>query len=249
MTANVIALLTLLVLEIVLGIDNIIFLTILAEKLPGDQQDRARQIGIGLAVAGRLILLFSIGFVLGLEEDIFTIFGTGISWKDIILIVGGAFLIGKSTYEIHEKLDAEEHGGKAQTKGAVTFSSVIIQILLIDLVFSLDSVITAFGIADEIWVMVVAIVAAAAMMLFAAGYIADFVKKHPTTKILALAFLILIGSLLVIEGWAGHAAEELHLKNYVYFAMAFSLVIELLNIQFRKNKAVELHNQPSLRGD
>lgn len=246
MTENLIALLTLFVLEIVLGIDNIIFLSILSEKLPADQQAKARQTGIGLAVVGRLLLLLSINWVLGLEADIFTLFGTGISWKDLILLVGGSFLIGKSTYEIHEKLEAAEHGGKAATKGKVTFTSVILQILMIDLVFSLDSVITAVGIADHLWVMVVAIVSAAAIMLFASGYVASFVKRHPTTKILALAFLILIGVLLVIEGWAGHAAEELHLKNYAYFAMAFSFIVEMVNIRFRTNQAVSLHNQPKM---
>ncbi|MCB0031563.1 MAG: hypothetical protein KDE28_26815, partial [Anaerolineales bacterium] len=139
-----------------------------------------------------------------------------------------------------------EHGGKAATKGKVTFTSVILQILMIDLVFSLDSVITAVGIADHLWVMVVAIVSAAAIMLFASGYVASFVKRHPTTKILALAFLILIGVLLVIEGWAGHAAEELHLKNYAYFAMAFSFIVEMINIRFRTNQAVSLNNQPKM---
>ena len=245
--SGLVSLLTLLVLEIVLGIDNVIFIAILTDKLPVSEQDKARKLGIGLAVVTRILLLFSINWVMGLTEALPGLgrFGhNGISGRDLILLVGGAFLIGKSTYEIHEKLEAAEHGEGAGGKAKSTFTAVIIQIILVDLVFSLDSVITAVGISGHLPIMIVAVVLAAGVMLFFSGSVARFVKKHPTMKILALAFLILIGTLLVIEGWDEELAHQLHLKNYIYFAMAFSFLVELVNMNFRKaSNPVELHRQ------
>ena len=241
---GLIALATLLALEVVLGIDNIIFITILADRLPDSEREKARKWGIGLAVVSRLLLLLSISWVKSLEGTEVIL---GLSWKDIILVVGGLFLIGKSTYEIHEKLEAHEKTDERRAAASATLRGVITQIVLIDVVFSLDSVITAIGITDALVVMVLAILVAAAVMVFAAGAVSAFVKRHPTMKILALSFLILIGSLLVIEGWNAEAAHDLHLKNYIYFAMAFSFGVEVLNMQFRKRSdPVKLHNQPQI---
>jgi len=245
-TSNLIALLTLTALEIVLGIDNVIFIAILSSKLPLEQQARARTTGIGLAVITRVLLLLGITWIMQLTQPLFALLGNEISGRDLILLVGGLFLIGKSTYEIHEKLEAAEHSRTA--KAVVSFAAVIVQIILIDIVFSLDSVITAVGISGNLWVMVPSVLIAAIVMLTFAGVISRFVEKHPTMKVLALAFLILIGSMLVIEGWNPEAAHELHLKNYAYFAMAFSFIIELINLQLRKKSEapVQLHNQPTL---
>lgn len=243
---SVVALLTLLALEVVLGIDNVIFIAILAAKLPQDQQARARSLGIGLAVITRIILLLSISFIMGLTQPLLNIFGNGLSGRDIILLIGGLFLIAKSTHEIHEKLEAAE-GHTRVERTAATMGSVIAQVMLIDVVFSLDSVVTAVGISGELPIMITAILVAAAVMIFFAGRISAFVEQHPTMKVLALAFLILIGVLLVIEGWNPEAAEELHLKNYAYFAMAFSILIEVINIRVRKQgQPVHLHNRPSM---
>lgn len=241
------ALLTLTVLEVVLGIDNVIFIAILASKLPKNQQAKARRLGIGLAVGTRILLLFSIAWIMQLTQPLITLFDNQISGRDLILLGGGLFLIAKSTREIHEKLEAAEHTDR--TKRAVTtMTAVILQILLIDVVFSLDSVITAVGISGELPIMITAIVIAAGVMIVFADRISDFVERHPTTKILALAFLILIGSLLVIEGWNPEAAHDLHLKNYAYFAMAFSMVIELLNLRLRRTaQPVKLHNRPTMK--
>lgn len=241
-----VALLSLTALEIVLGIDNVIFIAILAAKLPVEQQARARTIGIGLAVITRILLLLSIAWIMRLNTTLFTIFGAELSGRDLILLAGGLFLIGKSTFEIHEKLEAAEH--RTAERAAATFTSVVAQIILIDIVFSLDSVITAIGISGVLIVMVPAIVIAAAIMLFAAGPISRFVERHPTMKILALAFLIAIGVLLVFEGWNPDVAHDLHLRNYIYFGMAFSFVIELINMRLRPRAAepVHLHNRPSL---
>lgn len=240
------ALLTLTALEIVLGIDNVIFIAILAAKLPVEQQARARTIGIGLAVITRILLLLSIAWIMRLNTTLLTIFGAELSGRDLILLAGGLFLIGKSTFEIHEKLEAAEH--RTAERAAATFTGVVAQIILIDIVFSLDSVITAVGISGVLLVMVPAIVIAAAIMLFAAGPISRFVERHPTMKILALAFLIAIGVLLVFEGWNPDVAHDLHLRNYIYFGMAFSFVIELINMRLRPRAAepVHLHNRPSL---
>lgn len=244
-TQDLIALLTLTTLEVVLGIDNVIFIAILAAKLPAEQQARARTIGIGLAVITRILLLLSITWIMRLTTPLFDLFGNDITGRDLILLGGGLFLIGKSTFEIHEKLEGPEHNTAERT--AATFTSVIIQIILIDVVFSLDSVITAVGISGNLWVMVPAVLIAAALMLFASGPISHFVERHPTMKILALAFLIAIGVLLVVEGWNPEAAHDLHLRNYIYFAMAFSFIIELINMRVRAQaEPVHLHNQPTL---
>lgn len=243
-TQNLVAFLTLAALEIVLGIDNVIFIAILSSKLPLDQQARARSMGIGLAVVTRILLLLGITWVMQLTTPLFW----DLSGRDLILIGGGMFLIGKSTYEIHERIEAVEHDKRAVPK-TVSFTSVIVQIIMVDVIFSLDSVITAVGISGNLWVMVPAVVIAAAVMLFFAGAISGFVERHPTMKILALAFLILIGTLLVIEGWLPEVAHEYHLKNYAYFAMAFSFAVELVNMRLRRSEPVHLHNQPTLSED
>ncbi len=245
---NLFAFLTLLALEIVLGIDNVIFISILSGKLPEEQRPMGRQLGLGLAVISRVLLLLAIRWVQSLESlELFTIFGNTISGKDLVLLLGGLFLIGKSTYEIHEKLEVDEHDKHGTGKTMATLSAVILQVILIDVVFSLDSVITAVGIADNLIIMIAAILIAAAIMILFAGSVSEFVERHPTMKMLALSFLILIGSLLVIEGWNPEAAHDLHLKNYAYFAMAFSFGVEILNMRMRQSKKpVKLHNQPSL---
>lgn len=249
-TENLIALLTLTALEIVLGIDNVIFIAILSNKLPANQQDRGRQLGIALAVISRILLLLSLGVIIRLQQNVVTILGNGLSPRDLILLVGGLFLIAKSTREIHSKLEGLEHK-HAPGKDVATLTSVLLQILILDVVFSLDSVITAVGIADEVPIMILAIVIAAVVMVVFSGAISRFVEQHPTFKILALAFLIMIGALLVIEGWVGEAAEGLHLKNYAYFAMAFSVVVEVLNMRLRKTDTapVQLHNRPPVPGE
>ncbi len=240
---NLVALATLSALEIVLGIDNVIFISILAGKLPPPQQPLARRLGIGAAVGTRILLLLMINWVIGLTAPLFSVIGREISGRDLILLLGGLFLIGKSTFEVHERLEAAEHGHKAVAKGA-TLVAVVAQIAILDLVFSLDSVITAVGISGKLAVMIPAIVAAAIVMLAFATAVAEFVERHPTMKILALSFLILIGALLVIEGWDPEVVHDHHLKNYVYFAMAFSFGVEMVNIRLRKGPAVQLHNQP-----
>jgi predicted tellurium resistance membrane protein TerC len=244
---NLVALLTLIVLEIVLGIDNVIFIAILSSKLPANQQQRARQIGIGLAVGSRILLLLAISWVIGLTEPLFTIFGNEISGRDLILLVGGTFLIGKSTFEIHEKLDALDDRAERRVAKATSMAAVIAQVVVIDIVFSLDSVITAVGISGELAIMITAIIVAAVVMLVFSGAIARFVEQHPTMKMLALAFLILIGVMLVIEGWNTELVEEYHLRNYAYFAMVFSFLVEIINMRLRKAyQPVELHNRPHL---
>jgi predicted tellurium resistance membrane protein TerC len=246
-TENLVAFLTLAALEIVLGIDNVIFIAILASKLPDHQQDRARQLGIGLAVGSRVLLLLGISWVVGLTEPLFSLFSNDISGRDLILLAGGLFLIGKSTHEIHEKLEAYETAHEKTAAAAATLASVILQVVVIDMVFSLDSVITAVGISGNLPVMIAAIVIAAIVMLVFSGAVARFVERHPTMKILALAFLILIGVLLVIEGWNPEVVEENHLKNYAYFAMAFSFGVELVNMRLRRPaEPVHLRNRPSL---
>ena len=238
-TEALIALLTLTALEIVLGIDNIIFISILVDKLPKARQRLARNLGLFLAMFMRILLLLSLGWIIGLEEDLFTILGHGFSGRDLILLGGGLFLIAKATFEIHEKLEGET--AHAAVSGAqvatATFGATIAQILVLDLVFSLDSVITAVGMADEIIVMVLAVIISIGVMLVSAGFISDFVNRHPTVKMLALSFLILIGFSLVIEGWGAHVE-----KGYIYAAMAFAVIVELLNIRLRKTSTpVELH--------
>ncbi|MBI2814632.1 MAG: TerC family protein [Opitutae bacterium] len=231
-----ISLVTLTALEIVLGIDNIIFISILAGKLPQEQQAKARQTGLMLALVTRILLLASLAWMVKLTAPLFTVFGFALSGRDLILLGGGLFLIWKSTHEIHEKLEgADESGGTG--RAAPTFSAIIVQILLLDIVFSLDSVITAVGMASQLWVMVTAVVLALGVMLKYAGAISDFVHQHPTLKMLALSFLLLIGVTLVAEGTHQHVN-----KGYIYFAMAFSFGVEMLNLRLRKKSApVVLH--------
>jgi predicted tellurium resistance membrane protein TerC len=229
-----IALLTLTVLEIVLGIDNIIFISILSGKLPAEQQNRARIVGLSAAMLMRILLLFTISWVIGLTAPLFEVLGMEISGRDLILIGGGLFLLGKATLEIHGKLEGEEHATGAGVK-VTSFASVIVQIMLLDIVFSLDSVITAVGMAEDLWVMVTAVVIAVGVMLISSGAISDFVNRHPTVKILALSFLLLIGTSLVAEGLEFHIP-----KGYIYFAMAFSVFVELINLRVR-GKAEPVH--------
>jgi predicted tellurium resistance membrane protein TerC len=234
-----IALLTLTVLEIVLGIDNIVFISILVGKLPAEQQDRARIIGLSLAMVMRIGLLFTISWIIGLTAPLFEIAGMEISGRDIILLAGGLFLIGKATFEIHDRLEGEEHGAGAAAAGTATLASVLTQIVALDIVFSLDSVITAVGMAEDLWVMVAAVVIAVGVMLVSSGVISRFVNEHPTVKMLALSFLLLIGTSLVAEGLEFHIP-----KGYIYFAMAFSVFVELLNLRVRgrgRGKAEPVH--------
>lgn len=232
-----IALLTLTSLEIVLGIDNIIFISILAGKLPEDQQDLGRQVGLIMALATRILLLFSIAWLTRLTTPLFSIFSHDVSGRDLILIAGGLFLLGKSTFEIHDRLEGEEgHGDK---KVAVSFAGVIFQIMLLDIVFSLDSVITAVGMVNEVAIMVTAVVIAVAIMLFASGPISEFVNDRPTLKILALSFLLLIGFSLVSDGLGLHIP-----KGYIYFAMGFSVFVEVINLQVRaRTEPVQLRKR------
>jgi predicted tellurium resistance membrane protein TerC len=233
-----ISLLTLTGLEIVLGIDNIIFISILAGKLPKEQQAKARQLGLTLALVTRILLLASIAWIAKLTTPLFTLVGHGVSGRDLILILGGLFLLVKSTMEIHEKLEAPD-GHANPAKLAASFAKVLVQILLLDIVFSLDSVITAVGMAQHLGVMITAVILAMGVMLLSAGAISNFVNQHPTLKILALSFLILIGVTLVAEGTGQHIP-----KGYVYFAMAFSFGVEMLNLKLRKKSQPVQLNQP-----
>ncbi len=224
-----IAFFTLVALELVLGVDNVIFISILAGKLPANQQSRARRTGIGLAVVSRILLLLSLSWIINLTEPWFQVFGFEISGRDTILIFGGLFLLGKATHEIHQKLEGEE--GHASTRVSPSFSNVLFQILLLDVVFSLDSVITAVGMVDQLSIMIAAVLIAAVVMIFSADPLGNFVERHPTIKMLALSFLLLIGFTLIVEGLHQHIP-----KGYVYFAMAFSVFVELLNLQLRKTR-------------
>ncbi len=222
-----VALLTLTILEIVLGIDNIVFISILPGNLPLEKQKKARQTGLALALITRVLLLLSLSWVMSLTSPLFTAVGQEISGRDLILLIGGLFLIYKATTEIHEKLEGENHD--TEIKGKATFSSVILQILILDVVFSLDSVITAVGMASHIEVMIAAVIIAVIIMLIAAESISKFVNQHPTVKMLALAFLVLIGVSLLAEGLDQHIP-----KGYIYFAMAFSVLVEMLNLRLKK---------------
>jgi predicted tellurium resistance membrane protein TerC len=245
-----ISLLTLTVLEIVLGIDNIVFISILSGKLPKEQQAKGRTVGLGLAMITRVLLLLSLNWVMSLTAPLFNMgdwIGVtsvellekmAISGRDLILIIGGLFLIYKSTHEIHEKLEGEEED--ATVKKVHSFTGVIIQILILDIVFSLDSVITAVGMANEIWVMIAAVIIAVIVMMFSSNAISTFVNNHPTVKMLALSFLLLIGVSLLAEGFEQHIP-----KGYIYFAMAFSVLVEVLNLKMKgKRKPVSLRNTP-----
>ena len=223
---NLIALATLTFLEIVLGVDNIIFISILSGKLPEAQQAKARRIGLLLAMGTRILLLFSLAWVVKLTNPLFTL-GQDISGRDLILILGGLFLLGKSTHEIHDRLEGEEGHGSA--KVAASFASVLVQIALLDIVFSLDSVITAVGMVDHVAIMVVAVVISVVIMMVAAEPISSFVHRHPTVKMLALSFLLLIGMSLIAEGFDHHIP-----KGYIYFAMGFSVFVEAINLRLRK---------------
>ena len=232
-----VALLTLTALEIVLGIDNVVFISILSSKLPPGKRETARKVGMFLAMFIRIALLLSITWVMGLTEPLFHVLGSGVSGRDLILIVGGLFLIAKSTHEIHLKLEGDEESGA--TGRVVSLAGVIVQILLLDIVFSLDSVITAVGMADHVAVMIAAVVIAVAVMMLSARAVSRFVEQHPTVKMLALSFLILIGVSLIGEGWGHHIP-----KGYVYFAMGFSLFVEMINLRVRaKSGPVHLRQQ------
>ena len=230
------ALATLIALEIVLGIDNIIFISILVGRLPAHQRAFARRMGLGLAMFARLALLFSIAWIMGLTATWFTLFGMDVSGRDIILIGGGLFLLAKATHEIHNSLEGAVSEG--QTVVANSLGMVLVQIALLDIIFSLDSVITAVGLADHVSIMAIAIVIAVGIMLLAAKSIGDFVDAHPTIKILALSFLILVGVTLMVEGFDVHVP-----KGYIYFAMAFSVAVEMINLRIRKKptEPVTLH--------
>jgi predicted tellurium resistance membrane protein TerC len=235
-----VSLATLSAMEIVLGIDNIVFISILVAKLPAAKQPSARRLGLGLALGMRLCLLFAISWVMGLTAALFTVFGEEISGRDVILIGGGLFLVAKATFEIHHKLEVNHEGeGVSAPKGS-SFGMILIQIMLLDIVFSLDSVITAVGMAPALPIMVIAMIIAVGVMMVFAGAIGSFVEKHPTMKILALSFLLLIGVVLVADGLGQHIS-----KGYIYFAMAFSLGVELVNMRLRKGtpSPVKLHDK------
>ncbi|WPU64747.1 TerC family protein [Peredibacter starrii] len=231
--ANLTSLVTLTAMETVLGIDNIIFIAILVAKLPQESQNKIRNLGIGLALIIRVLLLFSISWIMTLTEPLFAVMDHSFSGRDLILLGGGLFLIGKSTFEIHHKVEGDPqvhlHEAEKNVKKKVSPGMMLLQILILDIVFSLDSVITAVGMANQISIMVIAMVISMIIMLASAGQISSFVDKHPTIKILALAFLLLIGVMLVAEGMGAHVS-----KGYIYFAMAFSLAVELLNMRYRK---------------
>jgi predicted tellurium resistance membrane protein TerC len=222
-----IAFLTLVALELVLGVDNVIFISILAGKLPQDQQQRARTTGIALAVFTRLLLLLSLRWIIGLEETLFSVGDFGVSGRDLILLGGGLFLIAKSTQEIHQKLEGVE--GQSSSRVAASFWNVIVQIMLLDIVFSLDSVITAVGLVDELPIMIAAVIIAAVVMIFTSTPLGHFVERHPTIKMLALSFLLMIGFTLIVEGLHQHIP-----KGYIYFAMGFSVLVEMLNLRLRR---------------
>ncbi|GIH98259.1 TerC family protein [Planobispora takensis] len=232
--------LTLVGLEIVLGIDNVIFISILAGKLPPEQRENARRLGLAAALISRLALLLALSWVVRLTDPLFEVLGQEISGRDLILILGGLFLLGKSVFEMHDSLEGKS--GHAGGKVAASFTAVIIQIMILDIVFSLDSVITAVGMVDEIGVMIAAVIVSVIVMLVASGPISRFVEKHPSIKMLALSFLVLIGVVLLAEGFDQHIP-----KGYIYFAMAFSLVVELLNIRARTKaggeEPVDLHHR------
>jgi predicted tellurium resistance membrane protein TerC len=235
-TDGLIALITLTFLEIVLGVDNVIFISILSGKLPPQTQLRARRVGLIAAMVMRILLLVSLAWIIRLTAPLFTVVGRPISGRDLILIVGGLFLIFKSTREIHEKLEGED--GHVTARVAPSLAAVIGQIMLLDIVFSLDSVITAVGMADDLSVMVAAVVIAVAIMMFSAGSVSRFVDAHPTVKVLALSFLLLIGCSLIADGFGAHIP-----KGYIYFAMGFSVFVETINLRAKKTgKAVKLHD-------
>jgi predicted tellurium resistance membrane protein TerC len=231
---GLIALATLTFLEVILGVDNVIFISILAGKLPANQQARARRLGLAAAMLTRILLLMSLAWIIRLTAPLFTIAGEELSGRDLILLGGGLFLLAKATLEIHERLEGEE--GHSSSRVYPSFTAVIVQIMLLDIVFSLDSVITAVGMAEDISIMVAAVIIAVAIMMFSAGPISEFVNRHPTVKVLALSFLLLIGVSLIGEGLDMHVP-----KGYIYFAMGFSVFVEMINLRVRKGSPVKLH--------
>ncbi len=233
-----VALLTLTTLEIVLGIDNIIFIAILAGKLPVTEQARARRVGLALALITRVLLLLSLAWIIRLTAPLVTVAGQEISGRDLILIAGGLFMLAKSTYEIHDKLEGGAHHDAG--RAAASFAGVIVQIMLLDIVFSLDSVITAVGMVDQVGVMIAAVVIAVGIMLLASGPISAFVDAHPTVKMLALSFLLLIGVSLLLEGFDRHIP-----KGYIYFAMGFAVFVEMLNLRLRRRPREPVHLRQS----
>jgi predicted tellurium resistance membrane protein TerC len=236
------ALVTLTVLEIVLGIDNVIFISILVQRLPAATRDKARIVGLGLAMGMRIALLFAISWIIGLTQPLFTIFENEFSWRDVILIGGGVFLLWKSTTEIHTSLEGEEE--VASASGSASFGGVLVQIVLLDIVFSLDSVLTAVGMVDELPIMVAAVIIAVGVMLFASGPLSRFVHKHPSVKVLALSFLLLIGVTLIADGFGLHID-----KAYIYAAMGFSVFVEALNLRRRSKEATPVELRPTFRED
>jgi predicted tellurium resistance membrane protein TerC len=241
-----IALATLTALEIVLGVDNIIFISILVGRLPPEQRDLARRLGLSLAMGSRIALLLTLAWIMRLTEPLFAVFGQGVSGRDLILIGGGLFLLWKSVHEIHASLEGEADAaaGGAGAAARASLHGVLVQIAIIDIVFSLDSVITAVGLADQVMVMVIAIMAAVGVMMFAAKPIGDFVDTHPTIKILALAFLVLVGVTLIAEGFGTHVP-----KGYIYFAMAFSFAVEMINIRLRKRIGAPVQLRKEMPGE
>jgi predicted tellurium resistance membrane protein TerC len=235
-TESLIALLTLTSLEIVLGIDNIVFISILVAKLPQADQTRARRIGLLLAMGMRIALLLAISWVMGLTKPLVSVLDHSFAGRDLILLFGGLFLVAKATWEIHDKLEGEAHGVDGKGRAAAAFGAILIQIVMLDIVFSLDSVITAVGMARHIEIMIAAVMIAVGVMMLFAGAISDFIERHPTMKMLALSFLLLIGVVLVADGFGQHVS-----KGYIYFAMAFSLFVEILNIRIRRTKAEPVH--------
>jgi predicted tellurium resistance membrane protein TerC len=232
---SLIALLTLTGLEIVLGIDNIVFISILVGKLPTAQQGNARRIGLLLAMGMRILLLLAISWVIGLTQPLFSVLEQEFTGRDLVLLVGGLFLVAKATWEIHDKLEGEAHG-PGGTRATAGFAAILTQIVLLDIVFSLDSVITAVGMAKHLEIMIAAVVIAVGVMMVFAASISDFIERHPTMKMLALSFLLLIGVVLVADGFGQHVS-----KGYIYFAMAFSLFVELMNIRIRGRRAEPVH--------
>ena len=235
------ALATLTLLELVLGIDNVVFISILTGKLPEAQRPQARTLGLGLAMLMRIALLFAISWLVGLTEPLFSVLEHAVSGRDLILIVGGLFLLGKSVHEIHDKLEGEEHGGQAAARSS--FLSVLLQIIALDAVFSLDSVLTAVGMTEHLPIMVTAVVISIVLMMVFAGPVSDFVERRPTVKMLALSFLLLIGMMLVAEGMGHHIP-----KGYIYFSIAFAMFVEALNLQVRKPKADPVQLRRTLWG-
>lgn len=234
---SLVSLLTLTLMEVVLGIDNVIFVSIVMNRLPEEKRLKARRIWMFTGIAVRIVLLLCIGYIIRATQPLFTVFGNAISLRDLIMLAGGLFLLIKTTLEIHHKLEGEEeethqNGGKA----GATLANVVGQIILIDMVFSFDSIITAVGLAKHVEIMIIAVIIAMFIMFSFAPRISAFIHKHPTLKMLALSFLIMVGGILIIEGWNPEAVHDLHLKNYVYFAMAFSFAVELLNMRVRKQK-------------